>query len=158
MLSFFKKFKKKNIVESTTNFEKGGYPHIIKKVEDKDIRNDVINKVLSDMPIDVRKIFASLSKDGVEYCPAFEEGCSFTNSEVNVVITSHSVHLDFQGSTIYYKWYVDDISLFSTYLTTKTLKEMWEETINEVDDSKEREENIQKAIEALKARKRKKNV
>ena len=87
MLSFFKKFKKKNIVESTTNYEKGGYPHIIKKVEDKDIRNDVINKVLSDMPMDVRKIFASLSKDGVEYCPAFEEGCSFTNSEVNDVIS-----------------------------------------------------------------------
>ena len=156
MFNIFKFFRKEVKNEIKEDEVIGVYPPLkVKLKSDQEIRLEVIEKVLNDMPDNVKDVFNMLSKKGVDTIPAYESGCSFVKKDINVVITNHSIHLDYQGVKIYSKWYDEDISLFSTYLCCKTLKELWDECEVEREAAKELAIKKAKSILTTKPRKKK---
>lgn len=113
-------------------------------------RLEIIEKVLRDMNYDVRSIVNILSKNCTAN-PAFEAGCTFKCGDVQLMLTSHYIYIDSLGERIYSKGYEEDISLFSTYLTTKTLLELWNEDVKEQETNKE--EVIKQTLINLKRKK-----
>jgi hypothetical protein len=78
MFNIFKFFRKEVKTEIKEDEVVGVYPPLkVKLKSDQEIRLDVIEKVLNDMPDNVKDVFNMLSKKGVDTIPAYESGSSF---------------------------------------------------------------------------------
>jgi len=141
MIKFFEKFRFRS---SKPNEEE----YTI--VEVPNHRLTTIENVLTSLPEDVKTIVNHFSKNSnlVSVNPAFEAGCTFKYNDIQVMLTSHHIYIDCFGERIFQKQYEEDISLFSTYLVSKTLLELWNEDVKSCEEYKE--EAVKKAVINLK--------
>jgi len=143
MLKFFKNFRFRSAPQIET----------VAIVSAPDPRLVAIETVLNSMSSDIKTIVNafSLNSNLVSINPAFECGCTFKYNDIQLMLTKNYIYIDSFGERIFSKSYEEDISLFSTYISHKTLLELWNEDVKSNEENKE--EAIKKALTNLKRKK-----